>query len=90
MAKTYSVELTDAEVKAMEYVAYSPQDWLDNVFKNRARRAIDEIYDLEVKRMTDDPSIDSIPADKTKVVLDADIKSAKQRNDEILNQKSEE
>ena len=42
---TYTITLTDAEVKAMEYVAFSVQDWADNALQNRARIAMDEIYD---------------------------------------------
>ena len=76
MSTTYTITLTDAEVKAMEYVALSVQDWADNALQNRARIAIDEIYDAEVARMTADPTITSIPADKEAVVLAADIKSA--------------
>jgi hypothetical protein len=78
--KTYTIELTDAEVKAMEYIAVSVQDWAENSLKNRARIAIDEIYNMEVARMTADPDITSIPADKDTVVLAADIQSAAQRN----------
>jgi hypothetical protein len=79
---TYTIELNDAEVKALEYVVFSVQDWADNALKNRARLATDEIYDSEVARMTADPSITSIPADKDQVVLDADIKSAATRQAE--------
>ena len=79
--KTYTIELNDAEVKAMEYIAVSVQDWVTNVLKNRARLATEEIYNKEVERMTADPSITSIPADKNQVVLDADIESLKDRND---------
>ena len=79
---TYTITLTDAEVKAMEYVALSVQDWADNALQNRARIAMDEIYDAEVARMTADPTITSIPADKEAVVLAADIKSAAVRNAE--------
>ena len=79
---TYTITLTDAEVKAMEYVALSVQDWADNALQNRARIAMDEIYDAEVARMTADPDITSIPADKEAVVLAADIKSAAVRNAE--------
>ena len=82
MATTYTITLTDAEVKAMEFVALSVQDWADNSLKNRARIAIEEIYDLEVQRMTADPDISSVPTDKNQVVLDADIKSAAQRKEE--------
>ena len=79
MATTYTVSITDAEKKALEYIAVSVQDWIDNAVDNRARIAIDEIYNLEVARMTADPDIATIPADKDQVVLDADIKSAATR-----------
>ena len=80
--KTYTIELTDSEVKAMEYTAVSVQEWVTNVLKNRARIATEEIYNMEVERMTADPLITSIPADKGAVVLAADIKSAAERNAE--------
>ena len=38
-----TIELTDTELKCMEYAALSPQDWADNAVKNRARIAGDEI-----------------------------------------------
>jgi len=79
MATTYTVSISDAEKKALEYIAVSVQDWIDNAVDNRARIAIDEIYNAEVARMTADPDITSIPADKDQVVLDADIKSAATR-----------
>jgi len=79
---TYTIELNDAEVKAMEFVALSVQDWIDNAVSNRARQAMDEIYNSEVARMTEDPTVTSIPADKEAVVLAADIKSAATRQAE--------
>ena len=79
---TYTITLTDSQVKAMEFVAVSVQDWADNALQNRARQAMDEIYDTEVARMTADPTITSIPADKEAVVLAADIKSVAVRNAE--------
>ena len=80
--KKYTVTLTPSENKAMEHISYSVQDWVDNAVKNRARLAIDEIYNKEAERMNADPSIDSIPADKDQVVLDADIKTAKEISEE--------
>lgn len=38
-----TIELTDTELKCMEYAALSPQDWADIAVKNRARIAGDEI-----------------------------------------------
>ena len=79
---TYTIELNDAETKAMEHVAVSVQEWAENALQNRARQAMDDIYNAEVARMTADPEITSIPADKEAVVLAADIKSASQINAE--------
>ena len=82
---TYTVTLTDAEDKALRHVALDPQDWIDNAVHNRCRIAIDDIYTAEVERMTNDPDITSIPADKTQVVLDADIQSAADRQAQAEN-----
>jgi len=41
---------------------------------------MDEIYDMEVARMTADPDITTIPADKDAVVLAANVQTAAQRN----------
>ena len=42
----YTITLTDTETKALEFVAFSNQDWIDNAAKNRARIAKDEIISL--------------------------------------------
>lgn len=76
---TFTVTLTDAELKALAYVAADPQDWIDNAVHNRCRIAIDEIYAAEIERMTNDPDITSIPADKEAVVLAAEVQSAAER-----------
>ena len=41
-----TVSLTATELKCLEYVAASPQDWADNALTNRARIAKDEIIAL--------------------------------------------
>lgn len=70
-----TVTLTEAEAKALAHVA-DPQDWVENVVKNRARIAMEDIYQAEVKRMILDPTVTNIPADIEAVVLAADIKTA--------------
>ena len=40
---SYTVNLNDAEDKALSYVAVSPQEWIDNAVHERCRIAIDEI-----------------------------------------------
>lgn len=79
---TYTVTLTDAEDKALRVVALDPQDWIDNAVHNRCRIAIDDIYSQEVARMTADPDITTIPADKDAVVLSADVQTAAERQAE--------
>ena len=37
------VTVTDTQMKCLEYMAYSVQDWCDNAVHNRARIAQDEI-----------------------------------------------
>lgn len=78
----FTITLTDAELKALAFIAYDPQSWIDNVVHERCRIAIEEIFVAEVARMDADPTITSIPADREQVVLDADIQSAKDRTDE--------
>ena len=75
-----TLTLTDTQEKALAYVAASPQEWAENAVYNRCRIAINEIYDMEVARMTADPEITSIPADKDAVVLAADIQSVAERS----------
>ena len=37
------VKLSDTQIKCLEYITYSVQDWCDNAIHNRARIAQDEI-----------------------------------------------
>jgi hypothetical protein len=46
----YTVTLTDTEKSAMEYIAYEPQEWIENAFKQRAKIAIDEIVKIAVEK----------------------------------------
>ncbi len=77
-----TITLTEAETKALAYVAYDPQEWAENAVKERARIAMEEIFQTEAQRMLADPTVTSIPADREAVVLAADIKSAAERQAE--------
>jgi hypothetical protein len=77
-----TIVLTEAEAKALGYVALDPEEWADNVVHERARLAMEEIFQIELNRMISDPSITEIPADRESVVLAADIKSAAERQAE--------
>jgi len=82
MAKTFTVTITDAEEKAFYWEVVDPEEWVDNVVHEKCRKVMNRLYDQEVKRMTDDENVTSIPADKDTVINDADVKTAKQRQDE--------
>lgn len=79
----YIVILTEAQDKALSYIAENPQEWIQNAASERSRIAMEEIFQMEVQRMLSDPTITEIPADREAVVLAANIKSAAERNDEL-------
>lgn len=74
-----NITLTEAEAKALAYVAFDPHEWAENAVKERARIAMEEIFQAEVQRMLADPNTTEIPADREVVVLAADIQSAAER-----------
>lgn len=80
----YTITLTEAQNKALLYVAYDAQEWIQNAASERARIAMEEIFQVEVARMLADPNITEIPADREAVVLAADILSAKDRQDQPI------
>ena len=65
----YTVTLTETEKLAMEYVAYDPQDWIENAMKERARIAIDEIVKLAVEKFL--TANQTIPGSKEEIVAAA-------------------
>jgi len=65
----YTITLTDTEKAAMEYVAYDPQDWVENVFKERARIAIEEIVKLAVNKFLE--ANQTIPGSREEIVAAA-------------------
>lgn len=50
MNKTYTVTVTEAEEKALSYVAADPQEWIDNAIHERCRLATEEIVAIVVRR----------------------------------------
>jgi len=79
----YTVTLTETEKLAMEYVAYDPQDWVENVFKERARIATEEIVKLAVDKFLE--ANQTIPGSREEIVAAAYsngwIQTAKYRTD---------
>ena len=63
----YTITLTSSENTALEYVAASQQEWIDNVVHERCRIAIDEIVALSVERCL--AAGIQLPGSKDEIVL---------------------
>jgi hypothetical protein len=77
-----TVSLTAVQYKALQYVAYSPEEWIQNAATSRALSAIDEVAKNEVERMMKDPTVTSIPADKDTIIMNCTQPTAKETQDE--------
>lgn len=62
----YTITLSEAEDKALSYVAYSQQDWIDNAVHERCRIAIDEIVKITVEKCLETGT--PIPGSKDEMV----------------------
>jgi hypothetical protein len=65
----YTITLTETEKLAMEYIAYDPQDWVENAMKERARIAIDEIVKIAVNKFLE--TNQTIPGSREEIVAAA-------------------
>jgi ribosomal protein S11 len=85
----YTITFTEAEQKAMEYIAPNIQEWIDNAAHNRSRIAIDEICDFYIKHKLDNNQ-PITTTNKPDMVLAAYeeglVKTAAQRNEEAAAQ----
>ena len=81
MSKTYTVILSDAEDKALGFVAVSQDDWIQNAIHERCRIAIEEIVAAEVQRKL--AANETISGSKEDIVNAAPIKSAAERQAEF-------
>ena len=84
---TITIALSAAELKALNFVAASAQEWVDNVVHERCRIAIEEIVAAEVQRIT--ASGGTISGTKEDIVNAAPIKSAAERHAEFLAAQAE-
>ena len=62
----YTITLTETEDKALSYVAYSQQDWIENAVKERCRIAIEEIVQTAVQKCLETST--QIPSSKEAMV----------------------
>ena len=77
---TYTITLSDAEDKALGFVAFSQNDWIQNAVHNRCRIAIEEIVAAEIQRLL--AAGQSITGTKDEIVMAAPIKSGAVRQAE--------
>ena len=78
---TYTITLTEAENKALGFVATSQNEWIQNVVHERCRIAIEEIVASEVQRKI--TANETISGKKEDIVNAAPIKSAAERQAEL-------
>lgn len=64
-----TITITDTQLKGLEYIAQTPQDWADNAITERARLAVDEIVKIYTDRALDEGV--SIPVTRELIVADA-------------------
>jgi hypothetical protein len=74
---TYTITLSQAEDKALQSVAVSAQEWIDNVVHERCRIAIDAIVAqlVQEKLAAGEPIVGT----KEELVMAADIQTAAER-----------
>lgn len=81
MSKTYTITLSDAQDKALAWVAKENQEWIENAVFTRCRLAMEDIVASEVKRKLE--AGENISGTKEDIVLAADLMSAAQRHEQV-------
>lgn len=81
----YTVELTEAEEIAMQYIAADVNAWIQNAAHNRARIAMDEIVQLSVTKSLENGQ--SIPGSREEIVSLASNNGwlIKETNDPVIS-----
>lgn len=77
-----TINFTEEQWKAMEYVALSPQEWLQNAWDNRARQAMDEIILNHTEKRPEKLS----PQEKIELVRITPIETARQRHEKMMKE----
>jgi len=83
----YTITLTEAQQKAMEYIAADVDDWITNAATNRARIAINEICALYTNyKLENNEPITAVGKDAMVLAAyeEGIVKTVAQRNDEFL------
>jgi hypothetical protein len=85
---TYTITLSDAENKALGFVAMSQDGWIQNAIHERCRIAIEEIVASEVQRKL--ALGETISGTKEDIVNAAPIRSLAEREAELKAQQAQQ
>ena len=79
MSRTFKVDVTDAQYKALAWKYANPHQSIDDFITNRIQEAMEDIATKEIKRRLEDPNwTDPIPADKMRIFDTLILKSCLQ------------
>lgn len=84
-----TVKLSDIEYRAWAAVVADPHEWVETLVRHDVARAMRNIYEREVARMTDDPNVEAIPANIEAVIALADLTPAKERDAQLVKRLTE-
>ena len=79
---TYTIELTDVEQKAMEYISTDVEFWIQNAVHERARLAIEEMVADDINETL--AAGKSVQGSKDEIVMKSKRPNAKARNAENM------
>lgn len=82
MAHTYTVNLSDSEQIAMEYVAADVNEWIQNVVHERARIASEQMVSEYINERL--VTGESISGTKEEIVMKSNLPNAQARHEENL------
>lgn len=78
MTQQYTVQISDADYKALCYVAENPNVYIDEHVTEYIRQMKEDLVKEIMKSELQKPGMRSIPADKETLLAQATVKSAKQ------------
>lgn len=86
-----TINLTETQTKALEYVAFDPQEWVTNFINDRSRVAVEEITHICIQKCLETNT--QIPGSKDEMVSLAFeqgwVKTAAERQAEIDEQRAQ-
>ncbi len=77
----FTIELTDLELRGLEYVSLTAIDWITNAVKERCRLAVEELVQDTIKTTLE--SGGALAGTKEEIALGSTLPSAADRNASI-------